>query len=82
VQELITDYVPLLVFGLVPVWIPIIGVTAGAVVDRLRPRAVTPAELAVRNAKHRSARLHAEMGITAIARPHPSSFSASSALAR
>lgn len=57
-QELLTDYVPLLVFGLVPVWIPIIGVTAGAIVDRLRPRAVTPAELAVRNAKHRSAARH------------------------
>lgn len=81
-QELITDYVPLLVFGLVPVWIPIIGVTAGAIVDRLRPRAVTPAELAVRNAKHRSATQRTEIRTTAIARPHPSSFSASSALAR
>lgn len=59
-HELLMAYVPLLAFGLIPVWIPLIAYVTGSVLDRLRGAEVTPAERAVSEAKQRSASLRTE----------------------
>lgn len=46
---------PLFAGMLIPVWIPMIGVAVGAVLDRVRPAEVTPAMAVVAAAKERSA---------------------------
>jgi hypothetical protein len=73
VHDVLMNMGPLLAFGLVPVWIPLVGTLVGAAFDSLRPRETTPAERAVQEAKRRS---------EALRTVQPSSFSASSALAR
>lgn len=54
-DQLLTNIVPLALFMLIPVWIPIIAIVAGRVVDQLRPTPMTPAGAAVAQAKARSA---------------------------
>lgn len=54
-RDLMTTFVPLLAFMLIPVWIPVMAHSVGAVADRVvRPR-VSPASRAVQTAKTRSA---------------------------
>ena len=53
--QLLTTIVPLLAFMLTPVWIPILAVAAGALVDRVRTPRPSPAAAAVERAKQRSA---------------------------
>lgn len=53
-------FVPLFGFMLIPVWIPLVAMAWGAVVDRLVPQSVTAAGAAVEAAKARSAELHAD----------------------
>jgi hypothetical protein len=55
VRGVLSTMVPLYVFMLIPVWIPIIAVTIGAIADRLRPPRRSPAQLAVETARARSA---------------------------
>ena len=66
-HEVLMTMGPLLAFGLIPVWIPIIGTTVGAAFDRLRPQETTPAERAVQEAKRRSETLRAQVGTTTAA---------------
>lgn len=47
--------IPLFAGMLIPIWIPMIAVAIGAVVDRIRPPVQTPAMAAVAAAKERSA---------------------------
>jgi len=56
-HEVLINMGPLLAFGLIPVWIPLIATVVGAAFDRFRPREVTPAERAVQEAKRRWATL-------------------------
>lgn len=60
-DALFTIIIPLFTFMLVPVWIPIIGVVAGNVMDRVHPAASTPAQAAVDAAKVRSMELRSSM---------------------
>lgn len=53
----LTVYVPLFAFMLIPVWIPLIAVSLGAVADRIRPTRPGHALSAVREAKARTAAL-------------------------
>lgn len=53
--ELLKIMVPLFGGMLLPVWIPLIGVSVGALTDRLRPATHTPAEKVVTDVKARSA---------------------------
>ena len=52
--ELLKIMVPLFGGMLLPVWIPLIGVSVGALMDRLRPETHTPAEKVVNEVKARS----------------------------
>lgn len=58
-DQMLTDILPIFLFMLIPVWIPIAAIIIGNVLDRLRPVEVTPAMAAVREAKHRSAAVRA-----------------------
>lgn len=44
VGDLVRAFAPVLMFMLVPLWIPLIGVTAGAISDRLKARRRTAAD--------------------------------------
>ncbi|RNL62335.1 hypothetical protein EFK50_11185 [Nocardioides marmoriginsengisoli] len=48
---------PLFAGMLIPVWIPLIAVVFGGILDRVRPRQVTPAMAVVAEAKRRTAAL-------------------------
>ena len=54
-REFLNVIVPLFALMLMPVWVPIIAATAGAVLDRCRPRSASPAQRAIEEAKVRSA---------------------------
>lgn len=54
-DQVLTYYVPLYAFMLIPVWIPLAAIVIGNVIDRLRPTEVSPATEAVTAAKHRAA---------------------------
>jgi hypothetical protein len=51
--------IPLFGGMLIPVWIPLIAIGVGAVLDRVRPPQVTPAMAIVAEAKRRSAEARA-----------------------
>jgi hypothetical protein len=55
VDQVLTYYVPLYAFMLIPVWIPLAAIVIGNVIDRLRPTEVSPATEAVSAAKRRAA---------------------------
>jgi hypothetical protein len=57
--------IPLFGFMLIPVWIPLIAIAAGAVLDRVRPPVMTPAMTIVAEAKRRSAEVRASTRTTA-----------------
>lgn len=61
--QLVDMLLPLYLFMLIPIFIPMVSATLGAVFDRLRPREVPAAVTAVSAAKQRSAE--------ARRRPHP-----------
>lgn len=54
-SELLTAFVPLFAFMLIPVWIPLVAHSVGAVADRVVAPRVSPALRAVDTAKLRSA---------------------------
>lgn len=51
---------PIIFTMMVPFAIPVVGVSVGALVDRIHPRPYTPAEAAVTAAKARAARWREE----------------------
>ena len=56
-SQFLAYLVPLFGFMLIPVWIPIIAIAAGAVMDRVAPVELTAAGTAVEAAKERAQRL-------------------------
>jgi hypothetical protein len=54
VDQALAYYVPLFAFMLIPVWIPIIAIVVGNVIDRVRPPEVSRAEVVVSSAKQRA----------------------------
>lgn len=57
--DLLTAFVPLFAFMLIPVWIPIVAHVGGAIVDRLARPDMSATARAVEAAKTRSADLRA-----------------------
>jgi len=55
VDQVLSYFVPLYAFMMIPVWIPLIAIAVGNVVDRLRPSEVSHATEAVTAAKRRAA---------------------------
>ncbi len=53
-DQLLTSIVPLALFMLIPLWIPLLAIVGGAVLDRVRPVRLTGAAAAVEAAKERS----------------------------
>jgi hypothetical protein len=47
--------IPLFLFMLIPVWIPLIAIVVGNVLDRVRPAPISPAAAVVADLKTRSA---------------------------
>lgn len=68
-DQLLTNIVPLYLFMLIPVWIPLIAVVVGASLDRFRPAQASPATVAVTNAKARSIEIRADRSAAATSRP-------------
>ena len=54
-DQAMTYFVPLFAFMLIPVWIPMIAIVVGNVIDRVRPVEHTAAESAVMEARQRAA---------------------------
>ena len=53
-SQFLSTIVPMFAFMLIPVWIPVIAVVVGSVVDVIRPKRVSAGEIAVEAAKERS----------------------------
>lgn len=58
-SQVLTTFVPIFAFMLIPVWIPLVTAFVGAVADRFVSVKSSPAEAAVAAAKARSALAHA-----------------------
>jgi hypothetical protein len=62
-NDLLHNITPLFAFMLIPVWIPLIAMAAGAVGDRVRPRTDHP--IVAEQARRREARAASVRALTA-----------------
>lgn len=58
-SEFLNVMIPLMAAMLSPIWLPLVGVALGRMLDGVRPQPVTPAQAAVDAAKARSLELRA-----------------------